>query len=1035
MNWRIASSKIDSKGTTVAKVSSRADLHRRRQETQAQFFTPEWVSEAIWRVFTPIMEESKCSGASPGFSVMDNAVGSGRLFLGAPVDEMSFYGIDSDARCIEALCEDAALAGLNFQFEHGRMEDLQAREFHFAVINPPFSLHLESPNLTPYRCNSFGRFGQSTAAISHEYALEQALDAALVTAAVLPLSMDDYCRGKPSLQAIVYLPMDTFAAEGANVSTAVYFFARGNTLPVQLASLANGDQWPRLVVDTLQFWRWRSPKFKLIGVDFHEPTITLPITGDRRVELHHHNRRIVLKYRCGFTQAKVANGLLREVATGKRLPKCIRYQGDGQLLLDVLLLQEEPESQLASLCDRINELGGEAWISATLAGYYAKLVKRHHRAITPMYRMVKEKCAASVQLKAKQRTLFDPANLNGPSIRKAQVIQALPVGGEFVLEHNGHSVTLRRDEVLARFDVVEDNGAAESRDEWMLKYPGLNHGFPSLARQYRIRIRRQGINWLAAFQEDSLIEGLIAPYGYIGAWAQGSGKARYALALALMHDGCNMIVVESGLLPEFLMEIEKIGLERSFWKVLKRGCRPTAKINLVTYATLRQGSTIKYIRSVKCGNEVKEIAHTKIVRTNAERWRRQINTLICDEGGLLANLHTQQTQAAHSLCARKLIVLDGTPSRNYPRDLLPLSVASAGNGLAHQAYGVQGKVHLTPWLINTATAAQRGEDAFYDNHVVTQWVTNEFREDMQSGGKREVPKINNLGLYRSWLAPNIQRRLRSEPELAIFKNCPDPIRDVLTVDWDRGHLAHYLKIATEFAEWYKRAHEDAGRAVNLVSILARIGAVQRAADSPHVEGKNCLHQYFPITSKQRFALERISHWVSQGRKVILYAESPAVLQRLNVELRREGIESVLFTGMQDINKRAKALNDEFRFGLTPVLLSSWVGQRGLNLAEARAVIFYERSWSATDEEQAIYRTQRPSQTQTVVVEYLHLPGSIDEYCAQLVEWKQKAADAGLDFGDQCGEDEEFLHLDTLLHRFCEAVLKMSVHEAKESLVA
>lgn len=128
------------------------------------------------------------------------------------------------------------------------------------------------------------------------------------------------------------------------------------------------------------------------------------------------------------------------------------------------------------------------------------------------------------------------------------------------------------------------------------------------------------------------------------------------------------------------------------------------------------------------------------------------------------------------------------------------------------------------------------------------------------------------------------------------------------------------------------------------------------------------------------------------------------------------------------------MSTEFRGGQAPVLLSSWVGQRGINIPQAGVVIFYEREWS-TAEEQGIARTQRPDQLQTVAVEYLHLAGSIDEYMAQIVEWKCRSADAGLDYGDQVGEDEEFLHLDTVLHRFCEETLSMSVHEAKELLAA
>ncbi len=84
------------------------------------------------------------------------------------------------------------------------------KNFDFAVINPPFSLQLESPNLIDFGCNSFGPFGKGTSALSHEYALEHALNSARFVAAVLPASMEAYCRSKERLIHIVHLPQAAF---------------------------------------------------------------------------------------------------------------------------------------------------------------------------------------------------------------------------------------------------------------------------------------------------------------------------------------------------------------------------------------------------------------------------------------------------------------------------------------------------------------------------------------------------------------------------------------------------------------------------------------------------------------------------------------------------------------------------------------------------------------------------------------------------------------------------------------------------------
>jgi hypothetical protein len=1040
MSWRNHSRSVESMGLNSSKASSLGDLHRRRAETQGQFFTPEWVSMGIWETLVGAMEAAKAYGINY-FSVMDTSVGSGRLFEGCPTKDVRFLGLDTDHRCISALSKDAAKAGIMHEFLTGSIADLSADNISFAVINPPFSIQLDSPNLQQLGCNHFGKHGRGSSAISHEYALLQALNSAYVVAAILPLSMDGFCRGCDGLTKIAHLPSDTFMTEGANVNTAVYFFVKGFRGKAEEFKITSGGKWPTIEISPRELCRRGKPDFRLRGVDFNTPVITLAVTGDRRVEIHHHNRKIVLKYACGLVQAKVANGLLMGEAISERLPSSIHYAGDGCFLIDVLLMQENPEIQLDLLKSKINDLGGEAWISPTLAGYYRKLLKKHKRAITPMHRVVKLRGKNEISVSAKVRTLLNPRDFNSPSIKKGEILKAIPNGGEYTLLYNEHSIILRRDELLKRFDVDGESDIL-SDGEWSLLHEGLNHHFPLIAHQHRKAMVAMGIDWLADFQVESVVEGLISPYGYIGGWMQGSGKSRAAIALALLHEGNNMIAIESGLLPEMVREFTKLGIDQSLWKVLNTGDRPDAKINLVTYRTLRKGHSIAYNkmlelpwnrRNHKGGNSTEEIVTKKVVRTNAEMWRRQINLLICDEGSLLSNTNTQQSRAVKKLAARKLVIFDGTPQKNYPRNTLPLAAIAAGNGVAHQPFGVKDKPLVTPQMAKSANYCQRGEDAFFDKFVVTQWVTNEFRDEMQSGGKREVPKINNLSLFRSWLAPNLQRRVREEPDLAIFNNCPAPQKRVIEIDWaDSDHFAHYLKVATEFAAWY-RGSRQGDRSVNLVSVLARIGAVQRAANSPHVSTKATFATYAPITDKQKLAVQRVQHWVKKGKKVILYASSPDVLERLKRELTKINIESVLFTGKQNIKERARELDEEFRFGKTPVLLSSWVGQRGLNLEQAGVVIFYERDWSASTENQAIYRTQRPTQTQTVQVEYLHLKGSIDVYCAQLVEWKEKAADAGLDYGDQVDDEEEFLHLDTLLHRFCDEVLNMSAHSASSLL--
>jgi len=585
MTWRVLSSSIESRGSTSKPAHSLADLHRRRAETKSQYFTPAWVACGIWSSLSEIVTaELKREGHK--LSVCDTSIGTAALLEGAPVEQIAIYGVDTDGRCIDALSTDANNADLDFEFINSGLEEMRIKNFSIAILNSPYSLQLNSPLLTPYACTHYGRFGPGTSAISHEYALDQALVGADVVAAVLPDSADELCQARKGLVMKVRLPGNAFEAEGANVKTAVYFFAkRHESSDVRTVSIREGESWPVLSGSRVRTSFRVAPTFRKIGIEETEPVITLPVTGDARVGLHHHGRRVVLSFACGLTQARVQNHLLRKKAEGKRLPRNIIFQGDGALSLDVMLLQDNPQYQLSILAKKIATARGIPVISETLSGYYRKLLRRHQRAIVPMRRVIQTTKKMCCKLVASQRTQLIPNDFTSPSIAKGETLDAFVAGGEYRINHKGVSVTLRSDEVMSRYDLVEQ----ESREaEWVVLHEGLCVAFPQITAHYSSVLDRAGITWLADFQRHSAIEGLVKPSGFIAAHEQGAGKTRFSLALALVHSGRSMIVVESGLLPELLREVKKLGISDSLWTVLKNNDDVSAKINITTYNTLRR---------------------------------------------------------------------------------------------------------------------------------------------------------------------------------------------------------------------------------------------------------------------------------------------------------------------------------------------------------------------------------------------------------------------------------------------------------------
>lgn len=1022
MSWYTPAAELQGKGARAAKPGSLAGLHEARKRHQGQFFTPAAVAELAWALVSPYAN----AGEGEKITLFDNSVGSGRLLQYADPKRHVLYGVDIDPVAVERLSEAAAAAGFSRDFLTARMEDTRPGRFDIGLINPAFSIQLESPHLAPYPCTHWGLHGPHTSALSHAYALDQALASCSLVAAILPASYIAEIQRQPAsserLAAIVRLPSSAFRESGANVATGIAVF---DSLPRVAPPIVYGvgdysgpQDLTRLGKVLGLSFRPRGERSK-IGVrqtEIDRPSINLPVTGEREVRVVHDGRRLRLKFGCGLTQAKVLNAILKapvERIEHHRHPKGLTYTGQLKLDIEVHLALPDPQASFKALVDEIREAGGEPSVDPGLERYFARRVREQARAATPFHRTVKVAAeaggAGQVRARPKQHMALDTRRFGSPILDPKDVLDMEVVGTretpEFKISVGGWEKTFTEEDFRARFVRVDiiDGGR-----DWQKIHAGKRAAFPEVAKMWTGRAKAKGLDKILSwdYQFDDLIEAAMSPRGAAVAWSPGMGKARLALCLALLRGGKhNLIVVEAGLLEEMLIEIMKLGLDQGLYQFLERPeqLNDLRTLNIISYERLR--------RPIEASNKR---------MTWARRLRRRLNTVVCDEADHLSHLDTAQTRAVWMLSPKWRYALAGEPVSNYPRDLLPVISWAIGDGTAAQPYGYHHPYIEAP-LRKSAQYATRGVDTFREKYVCTQWVTREFEDQMAAGAKREIPRIRNLAGYRAFHAPHLLRRVPEEPECA--KYLPYPRWRVITrsIEWDREHLAHYLRVSDQYRQWFEaelRAAQMDGRNLNMVQVLARIGAVTAAANHPFAPAKRC-PVFATETSKEAAALERLE-WLSQnGHKTILYAHSPALLERLARQLKNRGIEAVTFHGQKTVKARMRELDRRFRFGSAPVLLASLgVSQKGLNIPQADRVIFYSRSWSAKAEAQAMKRVLRPQQKRRVLFEFLHLEGSIDVYQGQMVDFKADASAAGIDWQESRYEETEFLHLDTILGRFC-----------------
>ena len=149
--------------------------------------------------------------------------------------------------------------------------------------------------------------------------------------------------------------------------------------------------------------------------------------------------------------------------------------------------------------------------------------------------------------------------------------------------------------------------------------------------------------------------------------------------------------------------------------------------------------------------------------------------------------------------------------------------------------------------------------------------------------------------------------------------------------------------------------------------------------------------------KVDFAAEWIRLYVEQtGKPIVVFAHHRDVLRGLEKRLDNTRVIS------GDTSSQARQdIVEDFQAGRTSVLLcNTKAAKEGITLTAADTVLFIEREWTPTDEEQAEDRVYRIGQeSQHVHAVYLSCVATVDEHFDRVVEEKREVVKSVLDGGD------------------------------------
>jgi hypothetical protein len=342
----------------------------------------------------------------------------------------------------------------------------------------------------------------------------------------------------------------------------------------------------------------------------------------------------------------------------------------------------------------------------------------------------------------------------------------------------------------------------------------------------------------------------------------------------------------------------------------------------------------------------KQIPQHDLIVTNYALLRRDLEELqkfsfranILDEAQFIKNPGAQVTQSVKQLKSEHRLALTGTPLENRLLDLWSIVDFIQPTYLGGQDHFAQ-------------TYEPRGEDAEAAQRIARRRLSAKLR-------------------------PLLLRRLKKH----VAKDLPDRIeqrRDCALGDEQRKL---YLAELRRSREQVMKTVAEKGLNKSKIHVLAALTRLRQICCHPKLVGNDS------ASGKTETLFELLDSLVAEGQKVLVFSQFVQMLQLLEEECRQRQISTHMLTGQTKDRQEVVAA---FQNDPNPAvfLLSLRAAGTGLNLTTASYVVLYDPWWNPAVEAQAIDRSHRIGQTQTVNAYRLISPGTVEEKIWELQQSK------------------------------------------------
>ncbi|MGO9587486.1 MAG: DEAD/DEAH box helicase, partial [Limisphaerales bacterium] len=358
----------------------------------------------------------------------------------------------------------------------------------------------------------------------------------------------------------------------------------------------------------------------------------------------------------------------------------------------------------------------------------------------------------------------------------------------------------------------------------------------------------------------------------------------------------------------------------------------------------------------------KQIPQHDLIVTNYALLRRDLEELqkfafraaILDEAQFIKNPGAQVTQSVKQLKSEYRLALTGTPLENRLLDLWSIVDFIQPGYLGNQEQFIE----------------------TYEPRASVGDETAPAEEPLPRNGKTESAQRIARKRLSARLRPLLLRRLKKH----VAKDLPDRIEQRRDCPLGDEQRKLYLAELRRSRDQIMQAVAEQGLNKSKMHVLAALTRLRQICCHPRLVGSDT------ASGKTETLFELLDPLVAEGQKVLVFSQFVQMLLLLEKECRERQINTHILTGQ---TKDRQQVVSAFQADTSPgvFLLSLRAAGTGLNLTNASYVVLYDPWWNPAVEAQAIDRSHRIGQTQTVNAYRLIAPGTVEEKIWELQQSK------------------------------------------------